>query len=146
MRDLATISPTKRFNRVMFSSASDEWTTPAETYAGLDAEFHFTDDACPLGGEANGLMREWASPCFVNPPYSEIGRWMEKAWLESQAGKTVVLLVPARTDTRWFHRYCLRGEIRFIKGRLKFGGHKNSAPFPSMVVIFQGVLALGGAK
>jgi len=120
----------------MFSHKSNEWSTPQETYTALDAEFHFADDACPLAGEANGLMREWRSPCYCNPPYSEIGRWMEKAWLESQAGKTVVLLVPSRTDTRWFHKFCLRGEIRFIKGRLKFGGHKNAAPFPSMVVVF----------
>jgi hypothetical protein len=128
---------TSKLSRVVFSSGNDEWTTPEATYAALDAEFHFADDACPLGGDANGLMREWLSPCFVNPPYSSIYRWMEKALLEFKAGKTVVVLVPSRTDTRWFHRFCLLGEIRFIQGRLKFGGHKNSAPFPSMVVIFK---------
>jgi phage N-6-adenine-methyltransferase len=129
----------KPLNRVMFSSASDEWSTPEETYYALDEEFGFVDDACPLGGTCHGLMRDWQSPCFVNPPYSQIGPWMEKAKLESDAGKTVVLLVPARTDTRWFHDYAMKAsEIRFIKGRLKFGGAKFNAPFPSCVVIFRG--------
>ncbi len=124
-------------NRVLFSSASDEWSTPKETYAALHAEFDFKDDACPLMGDVNGLMREWLSPCFCNPPYSQITPWMEKAFLESQQGKTVVMLVPSRTDTKWWHNYAMKAnEIRFIKGRLKFGGHKNSAPFPSCVVIF----------
>ena len=125
-------------NRVVFSSASDEWATPADTYAALNAEFGFRDDPCPLGGSENGLMREWKSPCYVNPPYSDIPSFMEKAWMEHEAGKTVVLLVPARTDTRWWHRYAMRAsEIRFIKGRLRFGNAKNSAPFPSAVVIFK---------
>lgn len=125
-------------NRVLFSSASDEWTTPEETYRALDAEFGFKDDPCPLGGNVSGLLREWGSPCFVNPPYSDIGPWMERALLEAQAGKTVVLLVPSRTCTRWWHDYALKAtEIRFIRGRLKFGGAKTGAPFPSAVVIFQ---------
>jgi site-specific DNA-methyltransferase (adenine-specific) len=82
-------------------------------------------------------MREWNSPCFVNPPYSEILPWMEKAALEARAGKTVVLLVPARTDTRWWHEFAMKAkEIRFIRGRLKFGNAKTGAPFPSAVVVF----------
>lgn len=126
-------------NRVLFSSASDEWATPAETYRALDNEFRFRDDACPLGGDRNGLMREWESPCYVNPPYSEIGPWMEKGWIEHLAGKTVVFLVPSRTDTRWWHTFAMKAtEIRFIKGRLKFGNAKTGAPFPSCVVIFKG--------
>lgn len=127
-------------NRVLFSSASDEWATPEDTYQALYKEFGFADDACPLGGNTNGLMREWKSPCFVNPPYSDIYPWMEKAVLESRAGKTVVLLVPSRTDTRWWHKHVLAEahEIRFIKGRLKFGGAKTGAPFPSCVVVFGG--------
>lgn len=130
----------KPLNRVIFSSASNEWHTPADTYRDLDNEFHFSDDPCPLGGNVNGLMREWQSPCFVNPPYSEIGRWMEKAMLEWNAGKTIVLLVPSRTDTRWWHKFAMKAsEIRFIRGRLKFGGATTGAPFPSCVVIFQGV-------
>lgn len=84
------------------------------------------------------MMREWLSPCFVNPPYSEIGPWMEKAVLEHTAGKIVVMLVPSRTDTRWWHNHAmLASEIRFVKGRLKFGGAKHNAPFPSAIVIFR---------
>lgn len=77
---------------------------------------------------------------FCNPPYGlELRRWVKKAWEEAQKpGTTVVLLIPARTDTGWFHDYCLRGKVRFLRGRLKFGGAKNSAPFPSMVVTFDG--------
>lgn len=126
-------------NRVVFSSASDEWATPTETYRALDAEFGFIDDACPFGGDRNGLMREWGSPCFVNPPYSDIEPWMEKAMLESKSGKTVVCLVPSRTCTRWWHNYAMKAsEIRFIRGRLKFGNAKTGAPFQSCVVIFRG--------
>lgn len=77
---------------------------------------------------------------FCNPPYSEIGRWVEKAFYEGQKDNTtVVLLIPSRTDTRYFHNFIYgRSEIRFIKGRLKFGQAKNNAPFPSMIVIFRG--------
>ena len=125
-------------NRVVFSSSSDGWSTPAETYAALNSEFGFVDDPCPLGGDANGLLREWNGPCFVNPPYSDIEPWMEKAMLESQQGKTVVLLVPSRTCTKWWHNFAMRAsEIRFIRGRLKFGNAKTNAPFPSCVVIFK---------
>lgn len=129
-------------NRVVFSSASDEWATPAGTFHALDAEFHFADDPCPIESVGvSGLLREWQSPCFVNPPYSQIGPWMEKAMLEFKAGKTVVLLVPSRTDTRWWHRFAMKAsEIRFIAGRLKFGDAKNSAPFPSAIVIFRGAM------
>lgn len=75
---------------------------------------------------------------FCNPPYGrEVGKWVEKGYNESQKPNTiVVMLLPARTDTKWFHDYCVKGGIEFIKGRLKFGGSKNSAPFPSMIVIF----------
>lgn len=123
---------------VLFSSASDEWSTPEETYRALNDEFEFQDDPCPIGAIGiSGLMREWKSPCFVNPPYSDIAAWMEKASVEADAGKTCVLLVPSRTDTRWFHNFALKArEIRFIKGRLRFGNAKASAPFPSMIVIF----------
>jgi phage N-6-adenine-methyltransferase len=131
-------------NRVLFSSASDEWATPAAVYDALNAEFQFADDPCPLGGTENGLLREWKSPCFVNPPYSDIYPWMEKAALESSAGKTVVLLVPARTCTRWWHGFALKAsEIRFIRGRLKFGTAKTGAPFPSCLVIFRGSTPAG---
>lgn len=128
----------RQFSRVLFSSASDDWATPTAVYDGLDAEFHFVDDPCPLKGSENGLLREWKSPCFVNPPYSDIYPWMEKASLEAEAGKTVVLLVPARTCTRWWHQFALKAsEIRFIRGRLKFGTATTGAPFPSCIVVFR---------
>lgn len=122
---------------VHFSSASDNWTTPKETYDALNEEFQFNDDPCPLGG-AGGLDRPWGTSTFVNPPYSEIARWIQKGYEESLLGKTVVMLIPSRTDTRYWHSYVMKAhEIRFIKGRLKFGGQKNSAPFPSCVVVFR---------
>jgi site-specific DNA-methyltransferase (adenine-specific) len=130
-------------NRVVFSSTTDEWETPAALYAALDAEFGFRDDPCPLSGETNGLMREWQSPSFVNPPYSAIAVWMDKAAIEVAAGKTVVMLVPSRTDTRWWHKYAMQArEIRFLRGRLKFGNAKHGAPFPSVVLIFGNAVTL----
>lgn len=125
------------FNKVMFSSAHDNWSTPKDVYAALDLEFKFNFDPCPLGG-SNGLTSPWGGANFVNPPYSQIKDWVKKAYEEWQNGKTVVMLIPSRTDTQWWHEYVMKAtEIRFIKGRLKFGGAKNSAPFPSCIVIFK---------
>lgn len=125
------------FNKVMFSSAHDNWSTPKDTYEALDWEFHFNDDPCPIGG-GGGLDREWGSSTFVNPPYSEISKWVAYGYAQAQKGKTVVMLIPSRTDTRWWHDFVMKAkEIRFIKGRLKFDGAKFNAPFPSCVVIFQ---------
>ena len=78
--------------------------------------------------------------CWMNPPYGkEIGKWMEKAYEESRKnGTTVVCLVPARTDTAWWHDFAMRGSICFLRGRLKFGGSKNAAPFPSAIIVFAG--------
>jgi hypothetical protein len=124
------------FNKVMFSSASDHWSTPYTLYLSLDKEFGFTDDPCPLKGQG-GLDREWGEVSFCNPPYSDLKKWLKKGYEESQKGKTVVFLIPSRTDTIAWHEYCMKAkEIRFIKGRLKFSGSKNSAPFPSAIVIF----------
>lgn len=90
------------------------------------------------GGE-DGLETEWGKRNFVNPPYSKLRAWCKKAYEESQKGKLVVMLIPSRTDTIAWHDYCMKAdEIRFIKGRLRFGGSKNSAPFPSAVIIFNG--------
>lgn len=87
--------------------------------------------------EDDGLAQEWEGNCWMNPPYGrEIIHWMRKAYESSLRGATVVCLVPARTDTKWWHEYAMKGEIEFIRGRLKFGDAKNSAPFPSAVVIF----------
>lgn len=137
-------------NKVLFSSRSDEWETPIDIYNKLDAEFHFDLDPCSTDSnhkcdkyftkEINGLSKNWGGRrVFCNPPYSNISEWVEKAYRESQQDHTlIVLLIPARTDTRYFHDYIYqRSEIRFIKGRLKFSG-KGSAPFPSMIVIFRG--------
>lgn len=134
---------------VHFTSKSDEWETPQDLFEKLNSEFAFNLDPCATSKNAkceefytkkyNGLEKRWFGNIFMNPPYGrEIGKWIKKAYIESKYGSTVVCLLPARTDTKWFHEYCLKGEIRFIKGRLKFGGSKNSAPFPSMIVIFKG--------
>lgn len=128
-------------NRVLFSSVSDNWSTPEEVYNGLNEEFNFTFDPCPLNEnpEFNGLEIEWGESNFVNPPFSKIKDWCKKSFEEWERGKTVVMLIPSRTDTKYWHDYVMKAnEIRFIKGRLRFGGHKNSAPFPSAIVIFKG--------
>lgn len=126
------------FSKVLFSSATDHWSTPKEVYASLNVEFKFDFDPCPLMGEIhNGLNIDWGGASFVNPPYSDIKNWCKKAYEEWQKGKTVVMLIPSRTDTKYWHDYVMKAtEIRFIKGRLKFGNAKNSAPFPSCIVIF----------
>jgi phage N-6-adenine-methyltransferase len=135
----------------MMSSNRGDWTTPQDFFLELDREFHFTLDPCCQPHTAkckkyytpkeDGLSHSWAGETvFMNPPYGRaIGNWVKKAYEESRTpGTVVVALLPARTDTRWFHDFIYgKAEIRFIKGRLKFGGHKNSAPFPSMVVVFR---------
>lgn len=127
------------------------WETPRALFDELNAEYHFTLDPCATPENAkcenyfteqdDGLSKNWGGQSvFCNPPYGlELRKWVKKAWEEAQKpGTTVVLLIPARTDTGWFHDYCLRGKVRFLRGRLKFGGAKNNAPFPSMVVTFDG--------
>jgi hypothetical protein len=125
-------------NRVVFKSESVEWATPKGVYAELDREFGFDFDPCPLGGMQDGLATlfvPWSGKrVFCNPPYDDIRRFLERA----HEAELAVFLIPARTDTRWFHEIVLpkSAEIRFIRGRLKFGDSKNSAPFPSMIVVF----------
>jgi phage N-6-adenine-methyltransferase len=88
--------------------------------------------------EQDGLVQNWQGSVWCNPPYGkEIGKWLKKAYESYLDGARVVLLVPARTDTAWWHDYAMKGEIRFIRGRLKFGDSKNSAPFPSAVIVFK---------
>lgn len=123
----------------MFPSASVDWSTPESTYVGLNEEFHFRMDPCPIGAE-EGLDIPWIGSVFVNPPYGRgnvIVAWIKKGWESAQMGALVVMLLPARTDTGWWHEYCMKGEIRFIRGRLKFSEAKWNAPFPSAVVIFR---------
>lgn len=138
----------------MFSSKTDLWATPQEFFDKLNEEFHFTLDPCAcednrkcekfFSKEDDGLSKDWGGEnVFCNPPYGRgiTEKWVEKAYSESQKPNTlVVCLLPARTDTRWFHDYVLakKAEIRFVRGRLKFGDGKESAPFPSIVVIFKG--------
>jgi len=120
------------------STTTTHWATPVLIYQELNARFAFNDDPCPLHG-TGGLERPWGSRTYVNPPYGkEIGKWIARAYQEGQAGKLVVMLLPSRTDTIWFHRYILHHarEIIFIKGRLRFNDAKGRAPFPSMVVVF----------
>lgn len=135
-------------NVVHFSSATDQWATPPDFFVQLDSEFGFELDVCAdatnakcaayFTKEQDALAQFWGGVCWMNPPYGrEIGKWVKKAYEESTHGATVVCLLPARTDTKWFHEYCVRGEVRFLRGRLKFGHSKNSAPFPSMIVIFR---------
>ena len=133
---------------LMFSSKTDLWETPKDLFDKLNKEFHFALDVCATPENAkceefytkeqDGLKQPWKGTVWCNPPYGrQIGEWVRRAFLASQSGNTVVMLLPARTDTRWFHEYIYgKAEIRFIRGRLKFGGSKNSAPFPSMVVVF----------
>lgn len=136
---------------VLFSSESVEWETPQVFFDKLDEEFGFTVDVCAnkenakcerfFSQEDNGLEQEWKGICWCNPPYGrDICKWVKKALISSLHGATVVMLLPARTDTSWFHDYILHhADIRWIRGRLKFGKAKSSAPFPSMVVVFHGV-------
>ena len=140
-----------KFNKdVMFSSTTGEWETPQDLFDELNEIFHFTLDVCAtpentkcekyFTKEQNGLKQNWGgNTIWMNPPYGRgIKEWIRKGYLISLRPDTVVVcLLPSRTDTRWFHDYCVKGTIWFIRGRLKFGGAKNSAPFPSMIVIFQ---------
>lgn len=124
---------------VHFMSQKLNWQTPDSVYEELDKEFNFDFDPCPTNPDFDGLEIEWGKSNFVNPPYGrEIPKWAKKGYEEAQKGKTVVFLVPSRTDTRYWHDYFMKAdEIRFIKGRLKFKGATNSAPFPSAVVVFR---------
>lgn len=126
-------------HNIHFSSQKLDWKTPKATYDLLNTEFGFDFDPCPTDPTFNGLDVEWGECNFVNPPYGrELPKWVEKGYEEYLKGKTVVFLIPSRTDTRWWHDYIMKAdEIRFIKGRLKFQGATNSAPFPSAVVIFK---------
>ena len=131
---------------VMFSSKTDLWETPQDLFDKYNNIYNFETDVCALPENAkcekfftpeiDGLKQDWTGVCWCNPPYGrQIGKWVEKA---AKSFATVVMLLPARTDTKWFHDWVLPyGDIEFLKGILKFGGSKNSAPFPSMIVVFK---------
>jgi phage N-6-adenine-methyltransferase len=143
-------------SKVLWSSGEGQWSTPPELFAELDAEFHFALDAAADASNTkvagnwygpdhvdparrDGLSRDWAADAggavWLNPPYGPgIGRWVERA---DQAGVVVVCLVPARVDTAWFHNHCVLHEVRLLRGRLRFNGHRKAAPFPSCVVVMR---------
>lgn len=119
-------------NKVLFSKNSDNWRTPTEIYESYMKHNYF--DPCPYESNFDGLEIEWKSSNFVNPPYSKIKLWVDKAIKEHEKGKEVVLLIPARTDTKYFRKLADYGiDITFITGRLHFND-SNSAPFPSCFV------------
>ncbi|PTF10627.1 DNA N-6-adenine-methyltransferase [Staphylococcus devriesei] len=138
---------------VHYSSKSNEWATPQNLFDELNDEFNFTLDPCATDENAkcgkyftiedDGLSKDWSKDVvFMNPPYGrEIKKWIKKAYEESLNGATVVCLIPARTDTTYWHDFIFdkANDIRFLRGRLKFGNSKNSAPFPSAIVVYRGV-------
>ena len=138
-------------NNVHFSSQTCVWPTPNALFDDLNKEFKFDIDVCCSPENAkcekyftvddDGLLQNWHGTVWCNPPYgNRIADWVEKAYRESFNGVTTVMLLPVRTDTRWFHNWVIgKCEIRFIKGRLKFGNATNAAPFPSMLLIFKNV-------
>jgi len=129
-----------RINKALFSSLRTDYKTPRIFYQKLDDEFHFDFDPCPINPSFDGLEVEWGKSNFVNPPYGrQMGKWIKKGYQEYLKSKTVVFLIPARTDTIWWHEYIMKAaEIRFIKGRLHFDDCKKSgATFPSVVVVFK---------
>jgi phage N-6-adenine-methyltransferase len=140
----------RRARSIHFSSATCEWSTPRELFDRLNAQHGpFDLDPCATSDNAqcvrfftradDGLSQPWTGRVFLNPPYGrDMGRWMAKALEASQTTAELVLcLVPARTDTKWWHRFAMHGEIEFLSGRVRFGGCPNSAPFPSAVVVFR---------
>lgn len=133
-------------NDLMFSSKTGEWATPQDFFDKLNNEFKFQLDVCAdennhkcarfFTKEQDGLLQEWGGArVWCNPPY---GRGVEEWVKKCSKCDLAVMLLPARTDTKWFHEYIYgKAEIRFVRGRLKFGNQENSAPFPSMVVVFR---------
>ncbi len=135
---------------VIHRSSSVEWSTPRRLFNELDREFGFTLDVCAtpanatcdrfFTAEQDGLLQEWDGVCWMNPPYGKtLGTWIAKAYEAARAGATVVCLVPARTDTSWWHDLVMgKAEVRFLRGRIRFGDSKGPrAPFPSVVLIYR---------
>lgn len=134
-------------NPGMMTSATDDWATPQYLFDYLNRIYKFDLDVCASDTnykcanyftiDSNGLKQDWKGSCFMNPPYGRgIGDWMKKAYESSLQGAVVVCLVPARTDTAWWHNYAIKGRIEYMRGRVKFGAATNSAPFPSAIVVF----------
>jgi phage N-6-adenine-methyltransferase len=137
-------------NSGLLTSKTDLWATPQHFFDEWNSIYNFELDVCAneenkkcvryFNEEQNGLVQDWGgSRVWCNPPYGrQIGFWVKKAYEESLKGSLVVMLLPSRTDTKWWHEYVIdkQAEVVFIKGRLKFGDSKNSAPFPSAIAIF----------
>jgi len=133
----------------LFTSAKDYYETPQALFDQLDKEFHFTLDCCArddnaklnnyISPDQDSLTKPWSGNVWMNPPYGKvIPVWMKKAYEESQTNaQVVVCLVPSRTDTNWWHDWAMKGEVRFIRQRLKFGSAKICAPFPSAIIVFR---------
>ncbi len=133
----------------MPQSQTDDWATPQDLFDELNAVYRFQLDVAAsdqnakteryFTKEQDGLAQEWTGRVWCNPPYGRaIADWVKKAFeSHHQNGATIVMLLPARTDTKWFHDYAMRGRVQFLRGRLKFGGSKTAAPFPSMLVFFE---------
>ena len=136
-----------------FDSNRQDWETPKELFDSVDAEFHFTLDAAAsesnkkvkkfISAEQDAMTLSWGkNVCWLNPPYGKghkLSTWVKKAYQESLLGTTTVMLIPARTNTNWFHDYCLKyGEVRFVRGRPKFGGADHGLPQPLCFIIFRG--------
>lgn len=128
------------------TSKDQTWETPQWLFDVLNDEFNFNLDVCALPDSAkceryytptdNALIQSWDGVCWCNPPYIEIEKWLRRGEYFAMRGSTIVYLIPARTDTKYWWRYCIKGQIRFLKGRLKFGTDNNSAPFPSAIIVF----------
>lgn len=151
MNRTVRITNAEQSRRVMGSSVRMDWPTPRDTFAQLHREFNFTVDACASADNAciarywdegdEGLMQPWHHErVWMNPPYGrQLPRWMAKAWNEATAAELIVALVPSRTDTRWWHDYAMQAsEIRFVRGRLRFHGAVNCAPFPVSLIVWRG--------
>ena len=134
------------FDNNRFASKKQEYKTPKKLFNKLNKEFNFTIDVCAdtynkkvenfYSEKDNALIKDWNGVCWMNPPYKDLKIWVKKAYKESLKGAIVVCLIPARTNTNWWHEYCMKGEIRFIKGRPKFEGCKYGLPQPLAIVIF----------
>ena len=135
------------FDKNRFNSGNQEWETPDDLFCKLNAEFNFTLDVCASAAnkkhenyitkQQDSLYMDWGNNvCWMNPPFNELKKWVEKAYKESLKGAIVVCLIPSRTNTNWWHEYCMKGEIRYIKGRPKFKGCVHGFPQPLSIIIF----------
>lgn len=135
-------------NDSMYKSEKKDWETPDYLFERYDEIYNFDIDVCAteenkkcekfFSPEQDGLQQKWEGVCWMNPPYGkEISKWMEKAYLSSLEGATVVCLIPARTDTKWFHSFALKGQIEFLDKRVTYKGAKQPAPFPNLIVVFK---------